>query len=371
MSTESIYFGIISEADVEKVRQHRVSGRIHPLLDLIARKGERSWYVTENAARLIYRHNPDWLKELKARLLATDDYTHASSALGEMRAYGALLETWMNVSPGPKVPYSKASPEFGVDNGDGDVIVEVHTRQLDNAEADGLKKHQEELRLAHKEAVAQVQSKGGTKNVVTIGEKEVFPTGAPNPEKKGDTWVTNTISRIASIKEKEHQIDPERPFVLWLDLQDYSVWGFALNLEFFRPLFSEGRDGFINSGPLWFALYGKKGDPLLYSRGFDYRSLPLAHDGRFYQTMTKSHGEPTRISAVVYSTVGATMVMENPNAVRPLPEKFRAALMKVPDFRLDLSIMEWDPGLVSLTIEQDRKMVVAADKSLLKFDAAG
>ena len=51
-STEPIYFGIISEADVEKVRQHRASGRRHPLLDLIARKGERSWYVAENAARM-------------------------------------------------------------------------------------------------------------------------------------------------------------------------------------------------------------------------------------------------------------------------------------------------------------------------------
>jgi len=251
------------------------------------------------------------------------------------------------------------------------VVVEVHTRQLDNAEAEGLKQRQDELRAKHQKDVAESRAKGETKNVVTSAEKEVFPTGAPKPGKKGDTWVTNTISRIASIKEKEHQIDPERPFVLWLDLQDYSVWGFALNLEFFRPLFSEGREGYVNSGPFWFALYGKKGDPLLYSQSFDYRSLPLAHDGRFYQTMTQAHGGPTRISAVVYSAAGATMVMENPNAAHPLPDRFRAALMKVPDFRLDLSIMEWEPGLVSSTIEQDREMVVATVNTLQKFDAAG
>jgi hypothetical protein len=52
--------------------------------------------------------------------------THASSAIGEIRAYGALLDMWITVTPGPKVSYSKVSPEFGVDNGDGDVIVEVH-----------------------------------------------------------------------------------------------------------------------------------------------------------------------------------------------------------------------------------------------------
>jgi hypothetical protein len=371
LPTEPVYFRIISEAEVETLRQHCSRGRTHPLLNLIARKEERSWYVVEHAARMIYQHNQTWFEGLKDRLLATDDYTHASSAIGEIRAYGALLDTWMTVTPGPKVPYSKVSPEFGVDNGDGDVIVEVHTRQLDNAEAEGLKQHHADLSAAHRKAVAAARSTGSTKNVVTSGEKEVFPTGAPKPGKKGDTWVTNTISRIAAIKEKEHQIDPELPFVLWLDLHDYSVWGFALDLEFFRPLFSEGKEGYVNSGPFWFALYGKKGDPLLYSQSFDYRSMSLAHDGRFFQTMTKSHGGPTRVSAVVFSTVGATMVMENPNAIHPLPKRVRAALMKVPDFRLDLSIMEWEPGLVSSTVEQDRKVVVAAATTLGKFDAAG
>lgn len=370
LSTEPAYFGIISEADIETLRQHRSHGRRHPLLDLIARKEERAWYVIERAARLIWEHDQTWLLNLKDRLLATDDYTHSSSAIGEMRAYGALLHTWMTVRAGPAVPYSKVSPEFGADNGDGEVIVEVHTRQLDNAEAAGLEQHQNDLNVAHQNAIVAARAAGTTKNVVTTGVKEVFPTGAPKPGKKGDTWVTNTISRIAAIKEKEHQIDAARPFVLWLDLHDYSVWGFALDLEFFRPLFSEGNEGYVNSGPFWFALYGKKGDPLLYSQSYDYRSMPLAHDGRFFQTMTKSHDGPTRVSAVVFSTVGATIVMENPDAMHPLPARFRAALLKVPDFRLDLSVMEWEPGLVSATIEQDRKVVVSTVTALRKFDAA-
>jgi len=65
------------------------------------------------------------------------------------------------------------------------------------------------------------------------------------------------------------------------------------------------------------------------------------------------------------------MVMENPSAIHPLPERFRAALMKVPDFCLDRSTMEWEPGLVRSTVEQDRKVVVAAVSELRKFDAAG
>ncbi len=73
---------------------------------------------------------------------------------------------------------------------------------MDNAEAEGLKQHQDELRARHEKAVAEAHTKGKTKNVVTSAEKEVFPTGAPKPGKKGDTWVTNTISRIAATTDR-------------------------------------------------------------------------------------------------------------------------------------------------------------------------
>jgi hypothetical protein len=140
--------------------------------------------------------------------------------------------------------------------------------------------------------------------------------------------------------------------------------------ELFTPLFTESRDGYFGSGPFWFALYGRKGDPLIESRGFDYRSIPLAHEGRFFQMM-KSHGQPTRISAVVYSISCASILMENPNAAHSLPGRVRGALLKLPRFRLDLSIMEWEPGLVSRIIEVQRLTVIAAGNELRGFDAAG
>jgi hypothetical protein len=299
-------------------------------------------------------------------LLATDDFTHASSALGEIRAYGALLETWMKVHAGPKVPYSPASPEFGVDAGDGMVIVEVHTRQLDESEAESLAAHENALQAA----AEKTRRESPTAPAVTIGETEVFPTGAPDPRKIDDTWVTNTISRIAAIKAKETQIDPDRPFVLWLDLHDPTVWGLPLAPEYLRPLFAVGPEGQVNSGPLWFALYGKKGCPLIYSQSYDYRWLPMAHNGRFYQTM-KSHGGPTRLSAVVYSLPNATVLMENPNAQHPLPSRFRAALLKAPDFRPELSVIDWKPKLVARLIALEHETIDAAADELNRFDAAG
>jgi hypothetical protein len=368
--SQTQYLGVISPAELETVRKAQGKGRRHPLVNILLGENEqRARFRLESAARLVSEYNLAWLQTLKSRLTDIKDYTEASGAIGELRAYGALLETWMNVKPGPTVPYSNVVPEFGVDGGDGEVIVEVHTRQLSDAEAAGLEKHDEEVRTKHKEAVQSAQVAGAHKNVVTIGETEIFPTGRPDPGKPGDTWVTNTISRIASIKEKETQIDPEKPFVLWLDLHDQTVWGFPLDLEFFRPLFSEGREGYINSGPFWFALYGKKGDPLLYSQSYDYRSHPLLHDGRFFQTI-KSHKGPTRISAVVFSTPDATIIMENPEPKHSLPSRFRASFMKAPRFCLDRSIMEWSTGLVAKIVEQDREMVHAAASALRSYDAA-
>jgi hypothetical protein len=368
---EETFLGIISPAEIEILREAQSYGRTHPLLGLFfGEKHGRERYLLESAARQILETNAKWLNDLKPRLLATDDHSHASSALGEIRAYGSLLQTWADVSPGPKVPYSRVSPEFGVDAGDGTVIVEVHTRQLDGSELQSLADHHREHEEKHREAVRQAQRENRVGNVVTTAVTEIFPTGAPDPAKAGDTSVTNTIQRISAIKAKENQIDPERPFVLWLDLHDPTVWSLPLDLEFFRPLFIESREGMVNSGPFWFALYGTKGIPLLHSRGYDYGSMPMAHDGRFFQTM-KSHGGPTRVSAVVYSVPNATMLMENPNPRHSLPPRFRAAMLKLPDFRLDLSIIDWEPNTVAGLINAEHKMIHAAANALKKFDAAG
>ena len=319
------------------------------------------------AARLIVDKNENWLRSLRRRLLQVDDFTAASSALGEIRAHGGLLETWCSVSPTPTVAGSAVQPEFEVNAGDGPVIVEVHSRQLDGDQVRRLADHHAHLKTLHAAEVAKAGSANGAKNVATFGEIVVFPTGAPVPGKAGDSVLTNTISRIASIKQNEKQVDPSKPFVLWLDLQDPVVWGIPPADELFRPLYSESKDGLVGSGPFWFALYGRAGDPLLESRGYSYRSTSMLHPGRFFQTI-KSHGGPTRLSAVVFSLPRATILMENPAAMHPLPEKFRASMLKAPFFRLDLSILEWRTGLVQQNIDIERQIIEAAVTALERFD---
>jgi hypothetical protein len=239
---------------------------------------------------------------------------------------------------------------------------QVGARQLDEQQA---------VLLDTNAAVEKAKESGTPRNVVTTGMNEVFPTGAPNPAKEGDSVLTNTISRIARIKECEKQVDPDKPFILWLDFQDHGVWGPSIADEMFSPLYSQDKQGYVGSGPFWFALYGRKSDPLTESRGYDYRSIPMAREGRFYQTMSKSHGGPTRVSAIVFSLPHATILMENPDAAKPLPMRVRAALLKTSRFRLDLSILEWEPGLVSGLVEAQRRIVVAAAAKLKAFDTGG
>jgi hypothetical protein len=332
----------------------------HPLIVLA--KGQPPQQVatnTEQAARSILRTNPDWLSKLKPRLTDTLDMTHASSALGEIRAYGALLETAMKVRTNPVVPGKNVSPEFEVDAGDGPVIVEVHSRQLDPEQAQALEKHRKQHRAEHKIAVEEAR-KAGKKGLVTSAAIGVIPLGAPDRKKAGDSVLTNAISRICGIKKNEKQIDPAKPFVLWLDLQDPVVWGPSIAEQQLVPIYSEFRDGEVGTGALWFALYGRKGDPMIEMQGCDYRQIAMLHDGRFALS--------SKISAVVYSLPKATVLMEHPAPARPLPPHFRASMLKVPFFRLELSLCEWKPGLIKSHADVTHDMVRAAAKALLAFN---
>jgi hypothetical protein len=362
----SDYLGIVTENEIQRLRQLGKPGKTHPLVALALAEPQSQVAVnTENAARHIFNKNPGWLRSLKPRLVDTSNLTDASAALGELRAYGALLETWMTVSPEPIVPGKKVVPEFDVDSGDGGVIVEVHSRQLAKDQAETIIQHHAELQSNHSLAVRTAREGAA---VITTRELEVMPFGAPDPKKAGDSVLTNAISRIASIKEDERQIDHQRPFVLWLDIQDPTVWGVPISEEQLAPLYTESKDGYVGTGALWFALYGRKGDSMIESEGFTYRIREMLHDGRFFQIM-KSSNTLTRVSAVVYSMPSATVLMENPSSFLALPDGFRASLLKAPFFRLDRSICEWKNGLVKRRIEFERETIMAAAKALSAFNS--
>ena len=350
------YLGIVTPEEIERLYQSRSLGAGHPLIALAKSEAHQEVKTnTERAARGILRTNPDWLSKVKARLIDTSDPSNASSALGEIRAYGALLETGMAIRMNPYVPGKNVIPEFEVDGGDGATIVEVHSRQLDRAQAKALEKHRAHLHAEHKIAVEEAK-RDGKVGVVTSSTIGVVPLGAPDRSKAGDSVLTNAISRICGIKNDDKQIDPAKPFVLWLDLQDPLVWGAGLSEQQFAPIYTQSRDGRVGTGALWFALYGRKSDPMIEMFGLDYRQTAMLHEGRFALS--------PKISAVVYSLPDATVLMESPSAAMPLPARFRGSLLKAPSFRLDFSLCDWKPGLVRSQSDLGRELVARAAQAL-------
>src|ERR1700683_5260008 len=120
--TASDYLGIITEGEIQILRNAPKDGARHPVAALALGQPDQVASNTERAARQIAQKDQRWLSALKPRLIDQSDFTNASSALGEVRAYGALLETWMKVKPQPQVPGKKVVPEFEVNAGDGAVM---------------------------------------------------------------------------------------------------------------------------------------------------------------------------------------------------------------------------------------------------------
>ena len=345
------YLQYLTEAEIQVLCAAVQSGYVHPTANLALAEGaNRVGATTELAARSIHEENPHWLLHQRARLLDTTDFTNASSALGEIRAYGALLEAGLRVRPTPSVNGKAVLPDFEVDAGDGTAIVEVHSRQMAPTEREALADfHQELARKAEEN-----RTKG--KNI-TMDHTDIAPLGHGDPAKAGDSVLTNAISKIASIKQNEKQIDATKPFVLWLDLQDPTVWGLPVSDAQLAPCFTDWHDGQVGAGAFWYALYGQKDDPMLDMGGCDYVTRPMLHDGRFVR--------PTNISAVVLSLPDTTVLMEHPAANKPLSPLLRAGLIRLPYFKMELSLMEWRPGLVKDMVALQHASVDAAAAALL------
>lgn len=217
-----------------------------------------------------------------------------------------------------------------------------------------------EVNAGHKAATEAAKAAKSHKPVVTSRTLAVMPLGAPDPRTAGDSVLTNTISRIASIKGNEKQMDAHKPFVLWLDLQDPTVWMLPISEKQLAPLYTEMRDGEVGTGALWFALYGRKDDPMIEMQGCDYRAIKMLHDGRFAQS--------PRVSAVIFAMPRVTVLMEHPSPSFPISPRFRASLLKLPFFTLDRSVCEWKTGLVVSYLDFQRTMVAEAARALVGFN---
>lgn len=347
-------FQIVSEDELHDLRDAFTGARPHPLSSLLGNLQAPSPTAinTAAAARLVNSRDPTWIGSIKKRILDTSAPANAASALAELRAYGGLLAAGLQVTP--QEPGGKPAPEFLVDAGDGNsVLIEVHAKQIDGEMQDALNRHGEDMKAKTQEFRAKLAREGKQRGVFVGEPVEITPFGRPDPDKPGDTISANVISRLCGIKGSEHQLRDDIANVLWLDMQDDYSWNLALGPRDAHPL-SSWRGAMI-SGTLWYALYGWKGAPIMEEneRSWDSRqtSTPMQHDGRF--------NRPTKLSAVIAAFPKALLVLEHPSPLVPFTTATRSATMRLPWAKAELSLYDWEPGLVASLVELQKRAIMA------------
>jgi hypothetical protein len=338
---------LLSAEERDTILHARSTAPFHPLAVLLTGESPSTQLIAANTERALGRvmsRDQQWLKSMKKRLLQTEPLTEPASVLAELRAYGALLEAGLDVFPVPATgPGTK--PDFTVRFNHEEMHVEVQAKQHDDAMAQEIETFH---RVACEESVAQ--SVSAPRPSVTIRMIDVQPFGRPG--KPDDTTRTNAISKISQIKDDERQFTEGVPALLWLDFQDVQNLGMALIGEDLSPVMSWR--GLVNSGVLWYALYGWKGAPVFERHclliPFKGRSIvPMQHDGRFRRS--------TKLSAVLISFPNAIMLAESFQPTAPISDTFRRHFPGLPGAHISSSIINWLPNQVKESIAMQARTI--------------
>jgi len=131
---------LLNDEEIECITNTTVKERCHPVKRLLEPRDEveRDSQVianTEKALRHLKQHHTQWLMNLKPRLLNIDDYSTSSGALGEIRAFGYILEAGISVEP-----ISRNGADFLVEDNQEKVLIEVHSKQLHDKQSESLEK---------------------------------------------------------------------------------------------------------------------------------------------------------------------------------------------------------------------------------------
>lgn len=290
----------------------------------------------------IQQENPQWLDSfLKKRLRAEKDPRNVLSALGELRAYADLLSL-----PGVKIqPHAanEGGADFKLTRG-GHTIGKVEVFTL-------LPRPNCSLRID---------------DIV-----EIIPLSNTNSFRAGDTIGQDAVSKIASMKQDEHQIDKNVTTIYYVDTQVLMA-GFSVS-EMFLPLTS--KNGAIISGSFYQAFYGRRGDVILEgSRNGDPHCSWMMHDGRY------QHPKRSGASAFLFRMLSAASPHEDPlvcyeNHRRQLSAELSDVLSASDLFNWELSITNSTKGSISKYVKISNKAINEAEAAIslssLERDGSG
>jgi hypothetical protein len=331
---------VLTAEQISKIKDTQGKDRTHPVKQIIE-YNERNgfcYYNTKCALNLILEDDIKWLKYKSDKLADTNIFSSSSAVLGEIRAYGYMLDAGFNIKPlqESNIP----TPDFCViDDGNNEIIkIEVHSKQYNNEQSVALEN------FNNKELAFNSSQKSITSEIC------VKPFGKPN--KAGESVTENVISKICNIKSEEGQFSETNSDVLWLDFQDEMWWSIPEANSTF-PVRSWKSE--LTSGEFWYAYYGKIDLPIFNSLSIDEivynKTHKMQHNGRFRQQ--------TKIDACIISLKRDLIILENPYSRNPLPEWFYTKLTKVRWFNIANSWMRWPDKNLQNRIDNEIKRIEA------------
>ncbi|MHB1350289.1 MAG: hypothetical protein ACYCYR_10500 [Desulfobulbaceae bacterium] len=283
----------------------------HPLTSLVLGDGSRTKDVamrTDKCTQLVKDANEQWLKEKVKIILEDEDRSNVSASLGEIRAYGELIWIWE-----PGIEAGKSGSDFSLKANEKTVKIEVNTPQ-----------HRTKRHTLNHESFDTDRIKGKV--------YEIFPFGWP--ERNIDNVQGEAASKLAAIKQKEHQFDKDSINILWIDLKDPTLWVLDFGFEQFLPLSAFREE--ITSGAFWNAFYAKKGTYIfdqLSMHGLASRIYKIEYNGRFWGN--------SLIDFVIADTRTDQIVFQNHSRDSCIPNELYQSLHRLFGFNLELSWLDW------------------------------
>lgn len=283
----------------------------HPLIALVLSNDPKTSEIatrTDKCCQLIINQSKDWIKKKVSTIIREQDFSNVSAALGEIRAFGELIWVW-----GQKVIPLGSGNDFELELDGLNIRIEVKTPQ-----------HRIKRQSLEHETFESEKLKGRI--------FEIFPFGWP--EREVDTIQGEAVSKLASIKQKEHQFETDSINILWIDIKDPVLWRLDFGSEQFLPLSAFREE--VTSGAFWNAFYAKK-DTYIYDQlsvlGLPSRTYNMEYNGRFWNE--------SLVDFVIADTRENQVVFQNPNRNTQIPDRLYRDLHRLFAFNLELSWLDW------------------------------
>lgn len=257
----------------------------------------------------IYKYNDNWLEQKLEKSFAGGKVKieNFNGLLGEIRAYGELLELKSLVFEISKIEAPKSGSDFVMVLNNKRINIEVNTPQESGT----------------KNTVSNIEEKTTITDNYSI--KQIISTNAPYgyPVREKDNIQYEAVSKFSQIKEikEKKQFPKQNISILWLDLNNPLIFMFN-HLSDTTPISSF--NGQLSSGFIWNAFYSLKDDNVYscYS-GFSKDVIKMEFDGRFCDS---------NIDFVIIDCFTHKVIFENHNSQKIIPRELYRAFFQFHNF---------------------------------------